>query len=242
MDDPIIASVQEALGVRFDPRLSSTIFRGHVAGVVGLDLARQLLRNSPRSACIVSGVDSNINAATLRWLEASGRLKLDENSNGLVPGEGAAAVLVRAAPSGDSVLEVAGLGFAMESAGVTSVEPFLGHGLAEAARSALREADEPLSRMDFRLSDATGETYGFKEQSLTLSRVLRGGPSAMPLWHCADAVGDVGAASGVFQLVRAFEAFRKGYAPGSRAIGFTSNVKGERAAVVLRWRGAGLPH
>jgi 3-oxoacyl-[acyl-carrier-protein] synthase-1 len=97
----------------------------------------------------------------------------------------------------------------------------------------LTEAAQPLHEMDFRLSDVTGESYGFKEQALLLSRVMRGRRTEFPIWHCSDAIGDTGAAAGVCQFVRTFEAFRKGYAPGDRAIGFTSNVLGERATSIL---------
>jgi 3-oxoacyl-[acyl-carrier-protein] synthase-1 len=236
LTEAIIPAVQKELKIRFHPQLSRAQACGHVAGFTGLHVARQLLQDPDVPACVVSGVDSCINAATLHWLERNGRLKTDDNSNGVIPGEAAGAVLVQKAPprSSASVL-VTGLGFAVEKVHVMSEEPFLGFGLAEATRFALREAAQQLNQMDFRLSDVTGESYGFKEQSLTLSRVLRQGPSELPLWHSADAIGDVGAAAGICHLTRAFDAFAKGYAPGERAIGFSSNVSGDRAAATLQW-------
>src|SRR5437016_14574140 len=105
-----------------------------------------------------------------------------------------------------------------------SEEPFLGLGLAEATRLALAEAAQPLHQMDFRLSDVTGESYGFKEQALLLSRVMRGRRAEFPIWHCSDAIGDTGAAAGVCHRVRAFEAFVKCYAPVDRAVSIVSSL------------------
>jgi len=234
----LIPTLRDEFQGIFHPRFSQTLSRGHVATFEGLRLAQQLLQDPEVTACLVAAVDSNISANMALWLDGQGRLKTEANSNGLIPGEAAGALLVqRTAPTDGVALKVTGLGFATEKVHVLSDEPFLGLGLAEATRQALSEAGRKLNEMDFRLSDVTGESYGFKEQSLTLSRVLRQGPSALPLWHCADSIGDVGAASGLCEIVRAYEAWHKNYAPGSRAIAFTSSLPGERAVAVLERHG-----
>ena len=68
------------------------------------------------------------------------------------------------------------------------------------------------------------------------SRLIKVHMESLPIWHCADAIGDTGAAAGLCQLVIAFHAFAKGYAPGDRALGCTSSVAGDRAALVLQRR------
>ena len=100
---------------------------------------------------------------------------------------------------------------------------------------ALAEARLGMHEMDVRLSDVTGELYGFKELPLLegrLMRVVR--KEAQPLWHWAEVIGDSGAAAGLAQLILADQAFRKGYAPGRRAICLASSVPGDRAAAVLQ--------
>ena len=55
-------------------------------------MARELLagrREFP--ACLVCGVDSYINARSLHWLDRNSRLKTPANSDGVIPGEAAAA-------------------------------------------------------------------------------------------------------------------------------------------------------
>jgi 3-oxoacyl-[acyl-carrier-protein] synthase-1 len=233
----IRARVQERLEVRLHPELSRVVAKGHTAGFEALRLARQVLDSGAASACLVCGVDSYLNAPSLYWLERHGRLKTVVNSNGVIPGEGAAAVLLQSRPGGTGLgTEVIGLGFGMEKAHVLSEEPLLGLGLTAAAREALAEAKLGYHEVDWRLSDVTGEAYGFKEQGLTLLRLMRQQREAFPLWHCADSIGDTGAAAGVCELVAAHQAFVKGYAPGDRVISFTSSVPGERAAAVLRRR------
>lgn len=235
--DRIIDQVQEKLQVQFHPELSCTISNGHTAGFQALQIARELIKARKVSACLICGVDSYINARSLLWLDHFQRLKTEENSDGVIPGEAAAAVLIeRQKTSGQNVwFNIVGLGFGKEKASVLSDEPLLGLGLSEAARSALVEAKLSFHEMDWRFSDMTGEQYAFKEMPLVegrLVRVVR--KESQPLWHCFDSIGDIGAASGVAQLVVADQAFRKEYAPGDRAICFCSSVQGDRAAAVLQ--------
>jgi 3-oxoacyl-[acyl-carrier-protein] synthase I len=183
---------------------------------------------------LVCGVDSYINASSLLWLDQHQRLKTDENSDGVIPGEGAAAVLVtkRPSPNTSMAVNISGLGFAKETATVFNEEPLLGFGLAEATKGALREAGLQLHEADFRISDVTGESYGFREQALSLSRVMRSRKEEFPIWHSSDSTGDIGAASGMSQLVIYWHSARKDYSPGKKAVCYTSAVQGVRAVAI----------
>ncbi|WP_448724115.1 3-oxoacyl-ACP synthase [Pseudomonas farris] len=232
----IVDHLYDAFGVHFHPTSSRVFPTGHTAGFLALREARRLIQHEQTPACLVCGVDSLLNAATLQWLDEHHRLKTPANRDGLIPGEAAAAVLVQAGPCHSAGgVEVIGIGFGQEQAPILSGEPLLGLGLTAAARSALAEAKLGLHEIDLRLSDVAGELYGFKELPLMegrLMRVVR--KQAQPLWHWAEAIGDTGAAAGIAQLVLADQAFRKGYAPGPRAMGLTSSAEGDRAVSVLR--------
>ena len=236
MADAVVREMRRQLGLSFHPRLSRAFTLGHTSGFHAVRYARELLQEAHAPACLVCGVDSYINARSLRWLERHGRLKTAENSDGVIPGEAAAAVMIhpRLVRGQGALVEVIGLGFAHEAAGVLSEEPLLAPGLTAAARAALAEARVGMHDIDFRLSDVTGERYGFKEHALALTRLLRRRREDVPLWHCADSIGDTGAAAGICQLVIACHAFLKCYAPGNFAIGFTSAVLGDRAVIVLK--------
>lgn len=231
----ISAEIQARLGRKFHSRHSCAITQGHTAGFEALRVSRQLLQSPEISACLVCGVDSYINASSLLWLDQKWRLKTSANQHGVIPGEGAAAVLLQGIPAANSVVEVIGLGFGKEEAHVLSEEPLLGRGLTEAARSALADARLGFHEIDWRISDVTGEQYGFKELPLVEGRLVREvRKTSQPLWHCADSIGDSGAAAGIVQLIMADQALRKGYAPGDRAICFCSSVPGNRAAAILQ--------
>jgi 3-oxoacyl-[acyl-carrier-protein] synthase-1 len=234
--DSIISRLEHRLKLRFHPRLSRVFPKGHTAGFEALRVARELFQNERTPACLVCGVDSYLTAASLHWLERHWRLKTSFNSDGVIPGEAAAAVLVQPqAPSkGGAGTKITGLGFATEKASVLSEEPLLGLGLAAAARAALGEAGLPAHEISFRISDVTGEQYGFKEQALMVARLVKVHMDSLPIWHCADSIGDTGAAASLCQLVIAFHAFAKGYAPGDRVLGCTSAVPGDRAVLVLQ--------
>jgi 3-oxoacyl-[acyl-carrier-protein] synthase-1 len=232
----IIRDVEARLEIRFDPARSETIAKGHTSGFEALRRARELIAQPAVAACLVCGVDSYVNTSSLLWLDQHSRLKTLENSDGVIPGEAAACVLVvrpEAEPRNGCVARVVGLGFGHEEAPVMTEEPLLGLGLAAAGRAALADAGLTMNEVDLRFSDVGGESYGFREQSLMLSRLLKEHRECTPLWHNAESIGETGAASGVGQLVVVQQAFRKRYAPGARVLCATSTDTGERGAAVL---------
>jgi 3-oxoacyl-[acyl-carrier-protein] synthase-1 len=235
----IVKRVEETVGVKFHSRLSQTIPKGHVAGCEGLRIARELFRTHKIPSCLICGVDSYINASSLFWLDQHWRLKRDDHTNGVIPGEAAAAVLAACGESDPQqtrpTAEVIGMGFGHEEITVFIEQPLRGMGLANAAGLALAEAGLGYHEVDFRIADLTGESYGVREHVLAegrLTKTVR--HEDRPIWHAADSIGDTGAAAGVIQLVLAASAWAKGYAPGDRAVGFTSSVAGERAVVAIR--------
>jgi 3-oxoacyl-[acyl-carrier-protein] synthase-1 len=228
-----VEDVGGRVGLRLHPDLSRVIASGHTSAFHALAAARKIVGGGAAPACLVAGVDSYLNASSLHWLACHFRLKTAENSDGVIPGEAAACVLVERSPRSGAV-ELLGLGFGHEPAGILTADPPLhARGLVEASRAALAEAGLGLHEIDFRIADAAGEGYTFKELALAMQKMLRVRREAFPLWHPADAIGDTGAAAGVCQMVVAMQAFRKGYAPGPRAISYGAAVAGERAAAVI---------
>jgi 3-oxoacyl-[acyl-carrier-protein] synthase-1 len=236
MAPTIIGQVEKNLNTPFHPTLSRTFPKGHISGFEALGYASRLFKTGAVSACLVCGVDSYLNASSLLWLDQHRRLKTAVNSDGVIPGEAAAAILIyrEARRNSDSMTKLAGLGFATETAHVLAEEPLLGLGLAEAARTALNQAGFQMHEMDLRVSDVTGESYGFKEQALALGRLMRQRREELPIWHCADSIGDTGAAAGICELVVTKYAFTKKYAPGKQVLCYTSSVFGDRAAAVMQ--------
>lgn len=234
----LIAAVSRRLGVRFHPSLSQVIGEGRVSVMAALYLAREMIESRQVKRCIVAGVDSFINAIGLGWLYQNRRLKMEDNPDGLLPGEAAAAIEILPPNTSASAkrggISIIGIGFGKEQATVMSGEPNLASGLTSAICNALAEAEMNLAEIDFRLSDVNGEQYYFKETANALLRILRQRKERFPIWHCADSIGDVGSAVGGVLLAIAAAAFRKRYADGSTVICQTSSDFGQRAAVILR--------
>jgi len=221
-------------------RDSQMLGEGRIGAAIALHRARVLLTGSPapHRHVIVAGVDSYLVGATLAAYGERDRLLTVDNSNGFIPGEAAGAVLLGpagAARPGDLVCH--GMGFAREEATIESEEPLRGDGLAEAIRMALSEAGIDLGDLDYRLTDVSGEQYGFKEAALALSRVLRKRKRGFDIWHPADCIGEVGAAALPCMLGVALFASRKGYAPGPGVLCHLGNDDGKRAALVVRQAG-----
>lgn len=236
LDDRLFGEIQEELDVRFAP--DSAIFaHGRVSVAVALAQARKLIAAGDCPLVLIAAADSLLTWSTLSVYERDDRLLTMRNSNGLMPGEGAGALLV-GQPAGKAELQCKGVGFALEKAHVDSGEPLRADGLSAAIRNALAEAGCALHDLDYRITDLSGEQYYFKEAALALSRVLRQRKAEFDLWHPAESIGEAGAAAGVAVLAVASAAGRKAYAPGPGILAHLANDAGQRAAVVLNFRGA----
>jgi 3-oxoacyl-[acyl-carrier-protein] synthase-1 len=222
---------------------SMIVSQGRVGGVVALREARALLYGRGHSAVVIAGVDSYLSGPTLAAYEAKRRLLTPANSNGFIPGEGAAAVIVkRPTASAEPQVVVRGIGFALEQATIEGEQPLRADGLVEAIRGALADASMPMQECDFRITDVSGEQYAFKEAALALARLLRARKEEFDLWHPADCIGEVGAAAGPAVFNVAWAASRKGYAKGMNILCHFGNDDGKRAAVVLTYRHGGGGH
>jgi len=165
------------------------------------------------------------------------RLLREDNSNEFMPGEGAGALLV-GDPSGKMELLCTGVGFGSEAAHIHSEEPLRADGLVMAIRSALTEAGRVMHDFDYRITDLSGEQYYFKEAALALSRTLHEPKEEFDVWHPAECTGEAGALAGASIICLADAACRKAFTMGPNIVAHMSNDGGERAAVLLQFRGA----
>ena len=237
LDDQLFSDVQTELGVRFHPR-STVIPRGRVAGGLAMIEARKLMGEERLPFCIIAGVDSFLMSATLASYEEKNRLLTSQNSNGFIPGEAGAAVLVGAQSSAD--LHCIGIGTGQEKATVDSEEPFRAEGMVQALKAAFAEAGKTMGDVDYRITDINGEQYFFKEAGLAVARTLRVTKERFGIWHPADCVGEVGAAAGPCVLAVGLAATRKHYAPGPNPLCHFSAEDGDRIALMLSGGNGGV--
>jgi len=237
LDDRLMDEVQDELGMRFHER-SEVISNGRTGGVEALKHAMALFNRGEASCCIVAGVDTFLVGSTLSAYEERERLFTSRNSNGFIPGEAGAAVLVcpgmRYTGTGMSVV---GIGFGREEATVGSDVPLRADGLVQAIKEALSSSGLTMVELDYRITDINGEQYGFKEASLAMTRILREFKEDFDFWHPPDCIGEVGAASVPAVLNVAAAASQKAYGPGDNVLCHFGNDDGERAAVILKYNG-----
>jgi 3-oxoacyl-[acyl-carrier-protein] synthase-1 len=230
----IAVDLAARLQIQIDPRQVEVVFADSYGAFWAIAAARQRLVAASQSDArvLVAAADSLIEARVLLRLARARRLITKENSDGVIPGEAAACVLLgTSAKVGHA--SIVGMGFGNEPGRLDNDVPLRGEGIADAARQALSEAGLAMHDLHFRLSDASGEAYWFKEQVLVISKLLRRNMDEFPLWLAAARLGDVGCAASLCNLLTAVAAWRRGYAPGPRAIAYASAGNGDRAALVL---------
>ncbi len=235
-DDALEARLRRELEQQLDVRFASVaiIAKGRTSiGTALLEARRLVFEQEPKLVLIVAA-DSLLEWPVLGAYERAERVLTSQNSNGFIPGEAAAAILV-GPPSGRPELLCAGVGFGTESATQDSGLPLRADGLVTAIRGALTEAQCELHDIDLRIADLSGEQYYFKEAALALTRILRQRKKEFDIWHAAECTGEVGAAAGVIAVAVAEAACRKAYAPGPAILMHASNDDGERMAAVLSY-------
>lgn len=241
LDNALAFELQKELGTGLSPD-SEMIAEGRIGGALALRRARELLYRTtdPPRYTIVAAADSFLVGPTLTAYDERDRLLTLRNSNGFIPGEaGAAVMLSRPARGSAAPLHVLGIGFAREDATIESDRPLRADGLSRAIAAALAEANVGIAAIDFRITDISGEQYAFKEASLALSRLLRVRKEEFDIWHPADCIGEVGAAALPCMLGVALFAACKRYAPGSAILAHLGNDDDKRGALVVSAAGGG---
>ena len=227
----VSAALSARLGVAIAPERLRLATGASPAGFAALRAAQS--EASGGDVTIVAAADSLVSARRLLPLATANRLLVEGNSDGFIPGEAAVALrLSRGRPG--SIAEVGGIGLAEEQATLENDLALRADGLVKAVGAALTEAQLSLEELDFRLSDASGESFFFKEQALLLARLMGQPKKTFPLWLSADPLGHTGAAAGLCGIAWACAAWQRDYAPGPRALVTASSDTGERGAVILQ--------
>ncbi len=230
----LLRRVETELGMA-EHASSRVLELGRVGGAVALLQARRALVEGRCTRCIVAGADTYLTEATLRAYGQDDRLLTRSNSNGFIPGEAAAAVVLgRASDHPNAALTLHGLGFAREPSPFGSGRPLRADGLVKAMSGALAEAGIGLAECYHRIADLNGEQYRFKEAALAITRLLRDRKVGFSVWHPASCLGEIGAATLPTMLAILTSAARHQYLPGPTVLGHLGNDDSERAAFIAR--------
>ena len=220
---------------RFHP--SSRLFEAGTTGAVSaLELASQLIAHAEVRYAVVAGVDSFLTAGTLRAYHDADRLLTEDNMDGMIPGEAAAAVLVARRSDQPGAVQCLGIGWGREEALPGTDRPLRGDGLTQAYKAVMADAGLGYESLDYRLTGIGGTHREFKEAALALARTMRTNRAEFEIEHPADCIGSVGAATVPLLLGMALAAARRGYAPGPGVLCHCGDDNGLRAAIILRQR------
>lgn len=214
---------------------SSAIDGGAAAGIGMLERVETLLSQTGVRQVLLGGVDSLLNNRDISRLAEANRLRNEENSQGLVPGEAAAFVRITREPEAKARLMAAihGAGLATEVDSALSGRYSQGRALLNALRNAVNGGKPSEPDIVFVVRNSNGERYDGWEQMIAHPRFYRTLRKTLPTAFPAMTVGDVGAASGALALMLAADSFTKGYAPGSVAMCEVASEGGLRAAAVV---------
>jgi 3-oxoacyl-[acyl-carrier-protein] synthase I len=180
---------------------------GRAGFMEALVMAHLILQQGNTPYVLVGGVDSYQQERLLANLDEDGRLpKTDGPSDGFIPGEGAAWLLLSLQPNEDG-LAITAWGLEDEPGHLYSTLPYRGEALAQAFRAALSlpQPIGPLSHPIGHLySSANGERYWAKELGVMLTRNQTAFAERPKHQHPADCWGDLGAATGPALAALAF--------------------------------------
>ena len=234
-DNQFFLDLQDELGVAFHEK-SRVIAKGHVAVAVALKHARNLIQELKVKHVLIAATDSLLVGATLAHYEEHERLLTSNNSNGFIPGEAGAALVVEPVTAGqEGQLVCVGLGVGIEESHVYSEEPLRADGLVAAIRESLGDADCEMGDLDFRITDLSGEQYYFKEASLAVLKTLRKRKQEFGIWHPADCIGEIGSVLAAVMLTVMKVACEKEYSKGNKVLAHLGNDDGKRSAMILFW-------
>ncbi|WP_347329813.1 beta-ketoacyl synthase N-terminal-like domain-containing protein [Marinimicrobium locisalis] len=191
---PFIQHLINATGLKLDRRNSRYFAEGRAGGLRALGAAMELLAQGDVPYVLVGGIDTFCDARTLSGLKKQWRLLGDASIGGMVPGEGAGFLLLKASgPSeanvGQFVLAPPQFGF--EQGHLFSSQPYTAETLANVLRQAVKTLATPAASL---YSSENGEHHYQRE--LTLARLRHKGAFTPDhkLVRLAEHVGDLGAA------------------------------------------------
>ncbi|SFO11597.1 3-oxoacyl-ACP synthase [Nitrosospira briensis] len=238
-DNQFFLDLQDELKLVFHGK-SRVVAQGRVSIAVALKHARMLIQELKIKHVLIAATDSLLVAPTLSHYEKNERLLTSQNSNGFIPGEAGAALVVESSYSTqENVLACRGLGFGVEKAHVDSEESLRAEGLTAAMKESLVDAGCDEGILNFKITDISGEQYYFKEASLAFSRIDRTKREEFDFWHPADCIGEVGAVIGLVMVAVLKSACEKAYSKGNHILAHLGDDDGKRSSMIFAWQTVG---
>lgn len=210
---------------------------GHVGALRGLEDACMQIERGQSELCVIGGVDSYLDSATIGWLDGERRLAREGIRGGFFPGEAAAWVALaseqaRARLALRSLATVRVVATDLEQRDPNGSGGLMGEAMSRVL-ARVATTLRPREQLENIFCDINGERMRTDDWGLAVLRagaLLRDGTG----YHTPVAqLGDVGAASGALNCVLATQAWQRGYARANTALVWGASWGGLRAAALL---------
>lgn len=204
-----------------------------------LESTFQALDRGGFQAVLLCGVHTDYDPTRVLELSTAGRLFTRDHLDALIPGEGAAALVVVRRETAIThrlpiLAEIQGVATGMESARPDNDEsPFRAFALTSAVREALAARREHDLRTGWLLTDLSFELFRVHEFQTMSSRTQKLWCEPQLCDTPAQRMGYLGAATMPLHLVLAAEAWRRRWAPHPEAVSIAGSDAGERAAIAI---------
>jgi 3-oxoacyl-[acyl-carrier-protein] synthase I len=240
--DPVgvdfLEHLTEQANVKLELKQSQVFRQGRAGGLIAVERALALLATGLTTQVLVGSVDTYCDARLLAMMDAEERLKVKGLSDGFVPGEGAAFLLL--GTTGEAkrqkrtpIARIISSGLGHEPGHRYSTKPYLGDGLAQAFQMLFQRVPPQTPRIHCVYSGLNGESFWTKEWGVAYLRHSQYFESEFRTEHPAEFTGDPGAALGPMMLALAAIGTHKGYQQEPCLV-WCSSDREERAAVLLR--------
>lgn len=239
IQDQLVRRISQAIDVPDLTARTQVFPLGHAGVFRALEVAIRDLTIGKIRYAIVGGVDTYLDEATLDWLADINRLKNGRTVIGLIPGEGAAFVVLESrsgaeARGATALARVDAVATAMENNGIYADAPCRGDGLTDSLKRTLAAMPDGGVDTAVVLCDLNGERYRAAEWGMTMFRALGSVRRAPAVWHPAASTGDTGAAAGAINLAFGAVAVARGYARPEQVLVWGSSDDGLRGSAYLR--------
>jgi len=237
--DALVVPLRRALRGRFQPRTIQVVPRGRIGIYELIGQFDRMRQTSGFDRALVLAVDSWLDGPSLTYLMTMGRLKNESNPVGLMPGEGAFAILlephrsaqIRGAMPGPVIRRCS---FGTEASSLLAGERSEGIAIARQLLKVLLGV-APAHGYPPHIHDLNGEAWRATEWGSALVRLKAEGLDVEKeeSWLPALAIGDVGAGSSVLGVVIAARAFARNYSRGSSMLLSSSDEHGDVGAMLI---------
>lgn len=213
-----------AAGREFNFAESRLFHTGRSATIAATQAALAALTEEPAATIIVGGVDTYLDLRRIADLDAEGRILGPNVTDGFIPGEGAAFLVLKGSRDDDAQVTVHAASSCVDPGHRYGGQPALGEGLSSALTQLRNGLNSEPAVVGTTWAGFTGENFDAKLWGVARLRHSEFFSTEMIMQHPADSIGDTGAAAGAILAVLADCGLRTRSRPGLALLWAASDV------------------